>query len=222
MENKKLLENMGRLGYPLVEVLAGIDVYDTLAQVVNSGEGRYWEGFPIILANVAKEQAFDYEKVADRLEGSNTEKCKELFLLALALYDVNKLKFSWVKDLFSRLGVVERDKVRSYKEALIRNDELMIGQKVLSSERLKNSFRNYFSMVTAEARSLGDRHTELSLEFAFSQIFSLRQRELFNKRLKGEMMTKTEKEYFSRVVRKKAAALANRELHQLAQKVIEM
>jgi hypothetical protein len=51
--------------------------------------------------------------------------------------------------------------------------------------------------------------------------FSPKQKELFQKKLKGELLTKTEKEYFSRTVKKKVAALANPELHRLAQKLME-
>jgi hypothetical protein len=60
---------------------------------------------------------------------------------------------------------------------------------------------------------------EPSLEYALSQLFSPKQKELFQKKLKGELLTKTEKEYFSRTVKKKVAALANPELHRLAQKL---
>jgi len=44
---------------------------------------------------------------------------------------------------------------------------------------------------------------------------------LFKKKLSGDALTKTEKEYYSRVVRKKVAALANPELNRLAQKLME-
>ncbi len=59
--------------------------------------------------------------------------------------------------------------------------------------------------------------SEFDLEFALAQVLSPKQRDLFLKRLKGEKMTKTEREYFYRVVKKKVAALANSELHRLAQ-----
>ena len=39
--------------------------------------------------------------------------------------------------------------------------------------------------------------------------------------LKGEVLNKTEKEYYSRTVRKKVSAHANPELHRLAQKLME-
>jgi hypothetical protein len=39
--------------------------------------------------------------------------------------------------------------------------------------------------------------------------------------MNGEPMTKTEREYFSRTVRKKLRALANTDLHRLAQRLLE-
>jgi hypothetical protein len=40
------------------------------------------------------------------------------------------------------------------------------------------------------------------------------------KKLKGEKMTKTEREYFSRSVKKKVLALANPDLHKLATRLV--
>jgi len=65
-------------------------------------------------------------------------------------------------------------------------------------------FNNYFEKDAEKSRQLKHKHEEL-----------------FQKKLKGELLTKTEKEYFSRTVKKKVAALANPELHRLAQKLME-
>jgi hypothetical protein len=65
------------------------------------------------------------------------------------------------------------------------------------------------------------KREEFNLEYCLAQVFSPKQKELFLKKLKGQKLSKTEKEYFSRVVRKKVKALANSQLHRLAQKLIE-
>jgi hypothetical protein len=223
MENKQLLDNMSRLGYPLLDTQVGFDVYATLAEVVRSDKGRYWEGFPVLLANIAKGQSFEYAKVEASLENAEEkERLKDLFLLSLALYDLNKLNLKWVKSLATHLTSDEKKKVQSYREALGNNRPLKVNGTELEPERLKNVFKNYFTLEAAETLDLGHRHEELSLEFAFSQLFSPKQKELFQKKLKGESLSKTEREYFSRVVRKKVSALANSELHQLAQRVLEL
>jgi hypothetical protein len=223
MENKQLLDNMSRLGYPLLDPQVGFDVYATLAEVVRSDKGRYWEGFPVLLANVAKEESFEYARVeAYLVNAGEKERLKELFLLSLALYDLNKLNLKWVKSLTAHLTSGEKEKVQSYREALVNNSPLKVNGTELEPERLQNVFKNYFTLEAAETLDLGQRHEELSLEFAFSQLFSPKQKELFQKKLKGAPLSKTEREYFSRVVRKKVTALANSELHQLAQRVLEL
>ena len=78
---------------------------------------------------------------------------------------------------------------------------------------------NYFTLEANETKTMLDRSDELSLEFSLSQVFSPKQKELFKKKLKGASLTKTEKEYFSRSVKKTVMALSNPELHRLAQKV---
>jgi hypothetical protein len=47
-------------------------------------------------------------------------------------------------------------------------------------------------------------------------LFSEKQKELVFKKLRGQHMTKTEREYYSRVVKKKLAAIADREMQELA------
>lgn len=72
----------------------------------------------------------------------------------------------------------------------------------------------------SEIKKIDNIHDELSLEYALSQIFTPKQKEIFLKRLQGKKLTKTEREYFYRVVKKKALALANVDLQRLAQQVI--
>ena len=91
----------------------------------------------------------------------------------------------------------------------------------MSSQRLKVAFDNYFNQERSKLNDLLSVKEELGLEYALSQVFSPKQKELFLKKLRHEKLTKTEKEYFSRVVKKKALALANSELHRLSQKLLE-
>ena len=86
----------------------------------------------------------------------------------------------------------------------------------MSPERLTNTFQNYFRQEEGKVTEFLSQREELELEYALSQVFSPRQKELFWKKLRDEKLSKTEKEYFSRRVRKKVLALANERLHQLA------
>ncbi len=93
-------------------------------------------------------------------------------------------------------------------------------QRLMSSQRLKTTFNNYFLNKQSSLRDLLSTKEELGLEQALSQVFSPKQKELFFKKLKSEKLTKTEKEYFSRAVKKKVLALANTQLHQLSQRLL--
>jgi len=223
MENKKLLNKLHRLGYPFLETTGGFDVNETLAEVVKTNNRRYWEGFPILLANGAKEEEFDYRKVEGFLKKKEEkDNLKELFLLSLALYRINKLDFDW-PTFYGRsaLEPEEKDMVRAFEKNLLKNTEFSVADHHFSSERVKNTFQHYFAVEMEEVKSLSAKREDLSLEFAMSQVFSPKQKNLFLKKLKGEVLTKTEREYFSRTVKKKAMALANSELHHLAQRVFQ-
>ena len=87
--------------------------------------------------------------------------------------------------------------------------------------RLKGMFELYFAKESEKSQQRKDKSDELSLEYALSQLLSPKQKELFKKKLDGLPLTKTEKEYYSRTVKKKVVALANAELHRQAQKLME-
>ncbi len=222
MENKELLENAGRLGYPLLETKASFNVNEALAEVVKSKNVRLFEGFPVMLATAAKEQDFDYSKVQSFL---NKEESKDLLLglslLSLALYKANELYFDWVKAFENKLTTKQNEKVKLYRVALSKNSEAKVGAYPLDTDRVKKAFQNYFTVEAKEAMDMSTKYEEMSLELALSQVFSSKQKDLFKKKLKGEGFTKTEREYFSRAVKKKTAALANPELHRLARKVLQ-
>jgi hypothetical protein len=133
--------------------------------------------------------------------GGNQPCQNELFLYPLLDPQIG---FDVFASLAAQLTSTEKKRVQSYRDALGNNRPLKVNGTELEPERLKNVFKNYFALEAAETLDLGHRHEELSLEFAFSQLFSPKQKELFQKKLKGEPLSKTEREYFSRVVRKKS------------------
>ena len=62
--------------------------------------------------------------------------------------------------------------------------------------------------------------TSRTLDIYLNRLFSPKQKELILKRRDGKAFTKTEREYFSRTVRKKLQAVADEELAALARKLI--
>ena len=81
-------------------------------------------------------------------------------------------------------------------------------------------FERYSEERAHKERRRKERLEEYSLEYALSQVFSPKQKELFKKKLEDLPMTKTENECYSRRVKKKVMALANTELHSLSKKLL--
>ncbi|MCX6577756.1 MAG: hypothetical protein NTV82_15365, partial [Candidatus Aminicenantes bacterium] len=68
MENDKdLLKKAARLGYPLFETEEHENANETLADVIESGDPRLWEGFPVMLANSGEKEIFNYNRVISHL-----------------------------------------------------------------------------------------------------------------------------------------------------------
>ncbi len=60
----------------------------------------------------------------------------------------------------------------------------------------------------------------MELEFLLSQFFSPKQKDVLRKRLNGDELSKTEKEYFYRVVNKRLKALASDNLHEFVKSAV--
>jgi hypothetical protein len=222
MNDSTLLERLSRLGLPLLEASEEFDVNRTLAEVVKSRDSRLWEGFPVLLVNAAKDYRFDYLRV---LENLATEEEKEnfhaLLLLSLALYDFYNLSYFWTKQLKEKFSDMERTQLKQVRSLLSLNEQFVFYSTQFQPERLRGVFELYFEKESAKSKQRKDKYDELSLEYALSELLSPKQKELFKKKLDGLPLTKTEKEYYSRVVKKKVVALANAELHRLAQRLME-
>ncbi len=219
MEDKELLKQLSHLGLPLFQTEMYFDVNKALSDTVRSKNVRLWESFPLLLVNASKRNEFSYEEVT-RMLGSNSYGLlfKDLVLVSFAFYKYLHLKFGWANKLFNQLVFSDSDKemFNSFLEYFKKNQEVVVSERRLNLERMKHVFNNYFRKDELGVKDLRARRDNLSLEYAMSQLFTPRQKELFLKKFRGEKMSKTEREYFSRVVKKKVFALANPELHRLA------
>jgi hypothetical protein len=219
MDKSKLLKKAKALGYPMFEAEESIDVNETLAEVVKSNNRRLWEGFPVMLAYSLERSLFDYEEAQNHLEESREKNLfHRLVMMSLALYDYLEVELSFADKLHKSVFFEKKifhDYLSQFKEE--RDLEEIDG--IMSSERVVNSFKNYFKRAEIDLKEVAELQDEFELEYAMSQIFSKRQKEIFLKKLKGEKLTKTEREYYSRSIKKKVAALANPDLHKLASKL---
>lgn len=220
MENKNLSERVSKLGFPLFE---SDDTYATLADVIISKDLRLWEGFPVMLANAFKEKQIDFEEIKSRLNKAEDKKrLISLIHMSLALFKAMEANVSWAQVFYKSLPFNQKEKISLLTQKISDDIDFSISGYSISSQRLKKNFTNYFNVVPK--MMLGDFlniKDEASLEYSLSQIFTIKQKELILKKLKGEKLTKTEKEYFSRVIKKKLSAVANPDLYRLAQRVLQ-
>lgn len=216
-----ILKRLGKLGFPLFEIDEVLKPNETIAEVVKSKNTRLWEGFPIIFANSNKEYLFNFKETKKILENdADYATFIELIFMSLSLYKFFNLKFSWERDLLNDIELSDKNRFNEFLSSFKNDNEFQLSEKRLDPKRIKELFNNYFIFVDKEVIKLDNLNDELSLEYAFSQIFTPKQKEIFLKRLQGKKLTKTEREYFYRIVKKKAMALANSDLQRLAQQVI--
>jgi len=223
MGKDNLLKRLAGWGFPLLEVDKEEEANSTLADLVMSGDLRLWEGFPVVLANSAEKGVFDYDKTSQFLKtSSDTVNLGLLIMVSLSLYKTLGLEFSWANTLHTLFkDKFFRDSYEDYLKDFKNGQELYLQRVSLSAQRVKTTFNNYFGQHQASLNDLLSVKDAMGLEYSLSQVFSAKQKELFLKKLRNEKLTKTEKEYFSRVVKKRVLALANPELHRLAQKLLQ-
>jgi hypothetical protein len=110
------------------------------------------------------------------------------------------------------------------------NDLMTTGELQLSSglciavQDLQNTLKGY-SVAQLKSRPNHRKITPertCTLEDCLERLFSPKQKELVLKKRDGKTFTKTEREYYSRVVRKKLDAIANKEVMELANKLVRI
>ncbi len=193
-----------------------------MAEVVKSDNARYWEGFPVLLVSAVKMGNFNVKEVEAYLaREADRRKWRELVVMSLVLYRVTKKRFNFADQLKKTLSSKEAELFVKLRDRMGHAENFNLENKVFNVERLKTLFDNYTREEALKAKESQAQYDEFSLEFALSQFFSPKQKELFKKKLNGEPFSKTEREYFSRTVKKKVLALTNPDLHRLAQKLLE-
>jgi hypothetical protein len=220
--NEDLVKKVRWLGYPLFETGEYEDANKILADVVKSEDPRLWQGFPVMLANSEERNIFDYNRILSLLKAPDKrDHFHRLLLVSFALYKIQNLRSAWVSDLYKIFGPVDKKELGKLFDQFVANEYIQVGPVRMSTEKIKTVFRDYFEKAGSRMENILSVREEFGLEYSLSQIFSRAQKDIILKKLRREKLSKTETEYFSRVVRKKLLALANPDLHRLARRLIE-
>lgn len=97
----------------------------------------------------------------------------------------------------------------------IENIELVLSQK-LHNQKKHRSKQDWEAIVEAYIRAK-DKIDARDLNADLDLFFTSRQKEIIFRKLLNKPLTKTEREYFSRRIKKKLIALSNTDLHKAAQ-----
>jgi len=221
--NEDLTKKVRRLGYPLFEIEDDEEANEILADVVKSEDPRLWQGFPVMLANSEETNSFDYNRILSLLKvPGERDNYHRLLLVSYVVYKMQNLESAWVSDLYRIFGPAEKKDIERLLNQFVAKDYIQVGSVRLSTEKIRAVFRDYFEKKDARMGNILSVREEFGLESSLAQIFSPSQKEIVLKKLRREKLSKTETEYFSRVIKKKLLALANVDLHRLARRLIEL
>lgn len=218
-ETDKLLKDLEESGYSLVRGTR-TDPNDLLARVVKSEDGRVQEGFPVLLAGflLNGDERLNLSRVSKLLPN---EHLKQLLFL-LTAYTLDFLQSYGEYDLYEKLtDHLKQHRLLNRVRTNLR--DLNARRTHLLQERLRTTFFNYFMLGVREkrAREKQNLSEDLRQEHFLSLLFSPKQRDVLMKKVRGEKLNKTEREYFSRVVKKRLMAVTDPDVHRLAMKALQ-
>ena len=221
MNREELITALGELGYRLLtpekQKLSSREVLDVLDELPDSEDSRLIEAFPVILANCAHRGIkLDIRDLLSRYDRRSQKRAnlEKLILASSELLAQEGLdKPEGLDDTVDALRVKYGD--------LLTEEVLNLGKNSsVSTERLRNTLRRYaIDIERSESVRERDRKRQLrsfQMDLHLSTLFPPKQKELVLKKLKGDPLSKTEQEYYSRVVKKKLEGLANNEVRKIA------
>lgn len=221
MKKEELISALGALGYRLFtkenERVNSGKVLDVLDELSGSEDSRLIEAYPVVLANCAHRGIkLDISGLLSR-HGQRSHSRSNLEKLILASCD---LLAEEGLDQPEGIEVILKTLRPKYGD-LLQGEVVDLGtHRSVSTERLRRTLRRYaIDLERHESAREKDRRKQLrsfQLELHLSTLFPPKQKELIFKKLKGDPLSKTEKEYYSRVVKKKLQGLANKELRKIA------
>jgi len=221
IEKDLLLRDVASYGYQLLRPDTA-NPEKVLQRMLMSDDARVLEGFPVVLSNVLVSK--------DHLELSELEKSlpSNLQRRFRTLAAVTYLFMFWIPEsddakrtLLQYLNKREPSIIENVQDNLRNRGKISVGSGMtLDAQRLEKTYKNYvveqFKQSQASfSKQLEDKRQEVFQE-AMSELFTDKQRELVLKMLNKETLSKTEREYYSRVIKRRLKALRNPDLQSVA------
>jgi len=221
LTKNELLEALAHYGYELNKPSHQYPGEEVLLNLLKENDTRLLEGFPIAYDNILDSQKhfnLDFHALSEK------EKTRLLQLLLLTyvlfkLFGEDKSKLDKTEQMMFKLSKKWKELLRDVEDRFNHSDSVRVSGATLSTDRLKKQFRNY--VVHFGAKSENNLKLDMELELLLSEFFTSKQKDLLKKRARREELSKTEREYYSRVVNKRLKALANEHLYQFAHSIVK-
>ena len=221
MKREELIEALGDFGYPLItprkKKITVNQIMKILEELASSNDPRLIEGFPVVLAHCAQRGLILNIQTFLSRHGTKSRKrrnLEKLFLISSHLLSQEELKKP------EGLDTIAESLEAKYGDLLLAEVLTLEKGVSLSTERLRNALRRYTTDLVGSKSvrriEKARQHRLFQLHLHLSTLYSPKQKELILKKLNGESFTKTEQEYYSRVVKKKFEALSNSEVRRIA------
>ncbi len=224
MTKDQLLDSLASYGYPLLMPKPN-EAEEVLENLLEQDDSRLLEGFSVVFFHALQDRKqLEWENPDWNFQGlSKKSQGRLLYFLAfsfllLQLAKVGENYENRVSKLLSKFSNGKKV-LDSVFEPFMKSEPVEVDGVEFSTERLKNAFLTYY-LQSAKDDKLKNKKQVLERELLLSELFTPRQKTLLRKRSKGEPFTKTEREYFSRVLKKRLRALADDELHEWAHKLL--
>jgi hypothetical protein len=201
---KKISENQIVV---ILEALASADDVDVVARL------------PAILAICARKGlSLNSQALFSRYWETSPKRqnLEKLLLVSAAIFKNQRLKPP------GNLDKIAASLKPKYADLLSAGEFQLSSGMIISIQELENSLTGYLSshqQLRTKRRQTGLARSG-ALDAHLDRLFSPKQKELVLKKRDGIALTKTEREYFSRIVRKKLAAIASEEVGQIARNLI--
>lgn len=221
LEKELLLRDVERYGYHLAQAETA-NPGQVLRRMVTSDDGRVLEGLPVVLTHMlVTNRPVDLEEVEMALPTGLQRRFRVLSAVTyLFLFWVSNCD-SARKKLLQYLRGREPSLIENVQDKLRSQGKVNVGGSLtLDAERLEKTYKNYvveqFMDTQASFTKKLEEKRQGVFENAVSELFTEKQRDLMFKMLNHESLTKTEREYYSRVVKPRLKALRNPDLQSVA------
>ena len=196
------MDQLAQHGYELMRPRSTEPGEKLLVSLLQQDDVRLLEGFPVVLAHLLREKErleWENKKWPSLNEVSKKTKQRLAVMLVLShllfgLFGMKEYSLRVLKLLKRWTGAKESGEfVKSFTGPFLKSQSVKMDNLELSTERLKNNFRNYVVHNEKGERDQKKRQV-LEFELLLSELFTPRQKELLKKRLEAKPMTKTERE----------------------------